>query len=144
MSLLRVAYSPRNPPLRQRNLFPNLQVFDLPLQFFPLSLRNQILPRDRFQLVIRQFAHKPWRKHLDRRLRTGYKEVIRGLHTDNVHETLSGDLVVRVEDVVKIVHCVFEIAAGCDALIEDCVEFDNFALVGVSYTFQSQNCCLPG
>lgn len=69
ISLLRMTYYAQHPPLSQGNSLPKLQIFDLPLQVLTLPLRHQVLPSDRFQLLIGQFAYKLWGKDL-RRLRS--------------------------------------------------------------------------
>ena len=76
----------------------------------------------------------------------GYEEMIHGLHTDVVYKPFPGDLIVGVEDVVKIVDCVLDIATSSDALTENCVQFDHFSLVrvgcarcGFSVAFSRQN-----
>lgn len=60
-----------------------------------------------------------------------YKEEIGDLHADGVYETLPGNFVVGLEDVVKVVDCVREIATGVDARVEDGVELDYLSLIRV-------------
>ena len=127
--------------LGQGNFLPSLQIFDLPRQIFPFSLGYQVLARNRCQLLIGQLAHKFGRKNFDWSVMTGYKEVIRSLHADNVDKTLPRNLIVGVEYVVKVVDCVLEITTGVDALIENGVELDHFSLVRVPYArFPVSNC----
>jgi len=99
------------------------------LQASTLTLDLAILSSSLVELLMAQLSYERWREQCERRIRPRYKKVVHGLHAQSIYKALASDLVIRLEDVVKILNGVLVVTHV--VMVEEIASADHLPMLTV-------------